>query len=150
VIKKNVVSKWPAVKPHRHISVHLFKISMVDCHSASPARCLHHWDITKSLALSHSSATVSILWQSISLTATMNTAAITPQMSARFTDLHCTIPRKLDNKQETQIQTETSRNVCVVASIIQIMRFTEHIPSWDAYNLSAHVTLRHTENVNVH
>jgi hypothetical protein len=102
------------------------------------------------LALSLSSAIVVILWQSVSHTATMNTAAITSEMSARFTDPRGTIPRKLDNEQETQMQTETSRTVCIVTRIILVMRFTEQIPSWDAYNLPAHVTLRHIENANVH
>ena len=86
VIKRDVVSKWPDVKPHRYFAVHVVRISMVDCLPFGNARCLHHWDLTKSLAFNLSSTTVTILWQSISLTATVNTAAITSKMSARFTE----------------------------------------------------------------
>ena len=220
------------------------------------ARPLHHWDLTKSLAFSLSFTTVTILWQSISLSATVNTAAITSQMSARLTEStrydsrsqwpcdlrrrssaarllrswvrippgtwmfvcceccvllsgrgfyegmitrpeesyrlwpvvvcdqetsktrrlkpatglwkiqpqwvvkpgkqatnnnkHGTIPRKLDIEQEAQTRNETSRTVCVVTHIIQVMRFREQSPSWDAYSLSAHVPLRHFRNTKVH
>jgi hypothetical protein len=85
VIKRNVILKWSAVKPHRHFAVHVVRISMVDCQWASPDA-----NITE---ISQNPWRLAFLLQqprfcdkAWPLTATVNTAVITSKMLARFTE----------------------------------------------------------------
>jgi len=149
VIKSNVVSKWPDVKPHSYFAVHVVRISTVGRHSASPD--------AYTTQISQNPWILTFLLQQSRFCDKVYTSLrpwiqqqLLPKCRPDSPKPHCTIACKLDNEEEAQTRTDTSRSVCVVTRIIQVMRFKVQSPSWDAYSLSAHVTLRHFRDTNVH